>query len=410
MEPKTYQLSVAPAGNAGTGQGVIAAYVPATHEGPAVFALACDPRHDPGQPIAALAPAVMAYIHAELGAAAEPDAESGRPVWGIIDGYGRFNEALPVWPDTPGALPHVDFQRFPGGLAVDAFFREAGPGGEAALEMLSAIVEEPSQSEETPSQREFLEAVEAHTNLPAPGAIFRKVEAAAEEGDANKIAVAVQPDPVLSASLINSANAARFAAAGKTASVPQAVVRLGTGFVRRVVFVAEMMARYQKGVCPPFDYRGYWMNAIATGAAMRGLMEDFDIPPSYADDVFTTGLVSGIGWLAIAETFPALMARYLEACRDADPISKARAQREIFPCQMHLVSERYLERFDFPPHIFHAVAGKASENLDWYDCLARAVRVGHALSPFDCNAVPNNLPVPEACRAEWERWRVLLVG
>jgi hypothetical protein len=187
----------------------------------------------------------------------------------------------------------------------------------------------------------------------------------------------------------------------------RAVVRLQP-FVRRVVFVA-MMARYQ-GVCPNFDYRGYWMNAIATGSAMRGLMDEFDIAPRYADDVFTTGLVSGIGWLAIAETFPALMAKYVERCKEADPITKARAQREIFPCQMCLVSERYLERFDFPPLIAQAVAGKPTHNLDWYDCLAKAVRMGQSLSPFACNAVPNNLPVPEACREEWERWRVLLVG
>jgi HD-like signal output (HDOD) protein len=409
MEPKTYQISVTADGEASTGQGVIAAYIPETTDGPAVFALACDPRYDPGRPINELAPAALGFIHDDLGAQAEPG-EAGRPVWAVIDAYGRFNEALPVWSKFPGALPHVDFQRFPGGLSVDAFFKEAGPGGEAALELLSSIVEVPSQSEETPSQREFLEAVEAHTNLPSPGAIFRKVDAAAEEGDARKMATVIQPDPVISASLINSANAARFANAGKTASVPQAVVRLGTGFVRRVVFVAEMMARYQKGACPSFDYRGYWMNAIATGAAMRGLMEEFDIAPRYGDDVFTAGLVSGIGWLAIAETFPALMAKYIERCADADPITKARAQREIFPCQMCLVSERYLERFDFPPHIAKAVAGKASQNIDWYDCLARAIRVGQSLSPSICNAVPNNLPVPDACREEWERWRILLVG
>ena len=391
------------------GQGVIAAYVPETTDGPAVFALACDPRFDPGRPIAELAAAAMGFVHDDLGPLAEPGGV-GRPIWTVIDGYGRFNEALPVWSNTPGALPQVDFQRFSAGPTIDAFFKEAGPGGEVAVELLSSILEVPSQSEETPGQREFLEAVEIHTNLPSPGAIFRRVEAAAEEGDAKKMASAIQPDPVISSSLINSANAARFANAGKTASVPQAVVRLGTGFVRRVVFVAEMMARYQKGVCPNFDYRGYWMNAIATGAAMRGLMEEFELGPRYADDVFTTGLVSGIGWLAIAETFPALMAKYVERCKDADPITKARAQRELFPCQMCLVSERYLERFSFPPLIALAVAGKATQNLDWYDCLAKAIRVGQSLSPFVCNAVPNNLPVPDACREEWERWRILLVG
>lgn len=260
-------------------------------------------------------------------------------------------------------------------------------------------------SAETPGMREFLDAVESHGNLPAPGAIFQKVEAAAGEGDAKTIAAVVQPDPVISLSLINSANAARFAGSGKTASVPQAVVRLGTSFVRRVVFVAEMMARYQKGVCPGFDYRGYWVNAMASGAAMKALMPAYNLPASMADEAFTTGLVSGIGWLAIAETFPGLMVKYLERCRGTDPITKALAQQEIFPCEIRRVSERYLERYDFPATVKLTVAGKTDDGRAWYDCLAQAVRVAQALSPFECVAVPTTIPVPDACREEWERWK-----
>jgi hypothetical protein len=408
MDPKTYQLAINETGHAVPGEGILAAYVPHTQDGPAVFALACDPRHDPGVPINELAAAAMAFVHDELGATTEAADQAGRPIWAVIDSYGRFSEVLPVWSSDAGGLPSIEFQRFPLGVSVDAFFKEAGASGEAAIELLSAIVEAPTLSDATPSQIDFLGAVEAHGNLPAPGAIFRKVEAASEEGDAKKMATAIQPDPVLSASLINSANAARFANAGKTASVPQAVLRLGTSFVRRVVFVAEMMARYQKGACATFDYRAYWMNAIATGAAMRGLMDEFQIPARYVDDTFTTGLVAGIGWLAVAETFPGLMAKYLERIKDADPITKARAQQELFPCPIRLVSERYLERIDFPPHIAHAVAGKPMDTIDWYDCLARATRIAQAMSPFECNAVPTTVPVPDVCREEWERWRTIL--
>jgi HD-like signal output (HDOD) protein len=213
---------------------------------------------------------------------------------------------------------------------------------------------------------------------------------------------------VLSLSLINSANAARFAASGKTASVPQAVIRLGTGFVRRVVFVAEMMGRYQRGACPTFDYGHFWMNSIASGAAMKALMPNYDIAEKFADDAFTTGLVAGIGWLAIAETFPGLMTAYVERCRGADPVTKARAQREIFPCAIRQVSERYLERYSFPRHVQHAVGGKTDEGRSWYDCLAQAMRVAQALEPFECIAVPTTIPVPDACRVEWERWKSAL--
>lgn len=402
LNPQTIELAVAADGVAGPGLGIVASFVPATGGEPAVVALACDPRHDPGRTIQELAPHAIDWIRAEL-----EDAVAAA-VWVTIDNHGRFNRAVPHFHSEVGAgetAPPVDFERFSTGLSIDAYYNDVGAAGEASIELLSALVEQPSQNPMTPPMAEFLDAVESHGSLPAPGLIFRKVALAAEEGDARAVASIIQPDPVISALLINYANAARFAAAGKTASVPQAVARLGTSFVKRVVFVAEMMVRYQKGACPSFDYRAFWLNAVATGAAMRALLPEYEISAARADEAFTTGLVSGIGWLAVAETYPALMARYLERSKDADPISKVRAQREIFPCEICKVSERYLQRFEFPEAVSAAAAGRSDVDRQWYDVLARAIRVAQAISPFECLAIPTTLPVPEVCRAEWANWQ-----
>jgi HD-like signal output (HDOD) protein len=404
MNPQTFELSVSADAIAGAGRGVLAAFVPATGGQPAVVAMGCDPRHDPGRTIQELAPAAIDWLAAELGEGA------AGTVWVTIDNFGRFNKAVPDLSKVGAGGTAVEFQRFPSGISIDAFYKDVGAAGEAAIELLSAAIEGPHQETVTPSMQTFLDAVESHGSLPAPGVIFRKVSLAAEEGDARAVANAIQPDPVLSLSLINSANAARFASSGKTASVQQAVTRLGTAFVKRVVFVAEMMARYRKGACPAFDYRGFWHNAVATGAAMRALLPEYDIPERRADDAFTTGLVSGIGWLAVAETFPALMQRYLEQCKGADPITKARAQREIFPAEICKVSERYLQRFDFPEAVYAAVSGRIDVDRQWYDVLARASRVAQGLSSFECLAIPTTIPVPAACKEEWQRWQGFLAG
>lgn len=399
--PQTIELAVAADGVTGPGLGIVASFVPATAGEPPVVALACDPRHDPGRTIQELAPHAMDWISVEL------EGGVNDAVWVTIDNFGRFNRAEPDFAQvsSDGTAPYVDFQRFSNGVSIDAFYSDVGAAGEVSIELLSALVEQPSQNPMTPPMAEFLDAVESHGSLPAPGLIFRKVAVAAEEGDAHAVAKVIQPDPVISASLINYANAARFAAAGKTASVPQAVMRLGTSFVKRIVFIAEMMVRYQKGACPDFDYRAFWLNAVATGAAMRALLPEYEIPASRNDEAFTTGLVSGIGWLAVAETYPALMTRYLERCKGSDPISKARAQREIFPCEISKVSERYLQRFAFPEAVSAAAAGRGDVDRQWYDILARAVRVAQAMSPFECQTIPTTLPVPDACRAEWANWQ-----
>lgn len=383
-------------------RGVLAAFVPPAENEQPVVAFAADPRNRLAGSLDELAPDIVQWLRRAVGPRVE------EAIWTRIDNYGRFNRALINWQAEPLT---VLFPRFDDGVSVDAFFKTAGATGEAAVELLSAVLEAPRPTEALPTEAEFLDAIEAHTNLPAPGVIFQKLEVAAQDGDAKQIAAVVQPDPVISASLVNAANAARFAGTGKTGSVPQAVVRLGTSFVRRVVFVAEMMARYQKGACRAFDYRGFWMNAIANGACSRALLEEFDLPERYGDDMFMAGLISGIGWLATAETYPDLMARYLERChvdgKEADPITKARAYNEIFPCPLKLVSERYLERFEFPDRIRQAIVGRDEEFRDWYDCLARGVRVANSLSPFICNMVPTTIPAPPACREEWERWRTM---
>lgn len=402
MNPAVFELAVSDDGVAAPGHGVLAAYVPADADYLPLVVAGCDPRHDPGKPIESLAGAVFAYINRSL----------GRPPglrWAVVDNWGRFFEAAPHWAVDADAPPIVEFKRFPGGVGVDAFTKEVGPAGEAGLELLSAVIEGTHPTTAPTSMRQFLEAIQAHGNLPSPGALFQTVSTAAVTGDIRAATQAIQLDPVISATLINYANAAAFASAGKTGSVSEAVQRLGINQVRRVVFIAEMMVRYQKGACREFDYRAYWHNAIATGAAMRGLMPEHGIPERLADDGFTTGLLSGIGWLAIAETYPGLMDDYITRGRGADPIAKTRLQQEIFPGPVSRVTETYLARFDFPETVRAAIGGQPTgDGWAWFDCLAAAIRAGQGLAPFECLAVPAGLPVPEPCREEWQHWKSLL--
>ena len=400
MEPCLFQFEVTADGLARPGFGVIATYVPAEKNWPTTVALVSDPLHDSGRPIKSMLPAAISFVQDSI------DDEPEAVTWTVIDGAGNFSVAVPKWSGS-ATLPEVTYRRFPTGIGIEAFLKETGAAGEVALEMLSAAIETPSATEDTPSMKEFLDTVDAHGNLPVPSTLFHAVEEAVRNGDVQKVGKIIQSDPVISASLLNYANAARFGGADKTASVPQAVVRLGVSFVQRVVFVATMMARYQKGRCREFDYQGYWKNSLATGASMRALQTEFAIAPTMADDVFAIGLVSGIGWLAVAETYPAIMTKYLQRCRGKDPLPKIRLQKELFPCPIRLVSERYLQRFSFPESVHSTVAGRNHGQQNLGECLARATRVAQSLAPLNCLAVLPMAQVPPACLTEWERWQIL---
>jgi len=392
-QPETYELSVE-GERVAPGRGVVAAYVPAAAGFPALTLIGPDPRHEPeGEPQQWL-PAVIADLATRI---------DGETNWAAFDRWGRFFDVKVE--TSVAAQPMVSLQKFATGAGMDGLLKAFGAPAETALAMLATLVDTPRADDHTPSMQDFLDAIQAHENLPAPGALFRKVDAAAADGDIKAMASAIQLDPVISATLINYANSAQFASSRKTASVLEAAQRLGSAFVRRVVFVAEMMVRYQKGACKEFDYQAYWLNAIATGAAMRGLMEDFGLPARQADDAFTAGLVSGIGWLAAAETFPALMTRYLEQVRNSDPIVKARAQSGIFPCPIRRVTELYLDRYNFPETIRWSIMGGIGEARLWYDCLAKAVRIAQGLAFFECQPFPAASEIPPPCREEWQRWQ-----
>jgi hypothetical protein len=124
-------------------------------------------------------------------------------------------------------------------------------------------------------------------------------------------------------------------------------------------------------------------------------------PPVRKSTPETEAEPTTVGWLAVAETHPALMARYLERVRGADPITKARAHNEIFPAPIREVSQRFLARYAFPEIVLTTVAGRTGCNRIWYDCLANASRIAQALAFFDC------LQVPDSCREEWRRWQGL---
>jgi HD-like signal output (HDOD) protein len=402
MNPTVFELAISTDGFAEPGSGVLAAYIPANAGFAPLVVAGCDPRHDPGKPIEGLAGAAFSHINKAL----------GKPAglrWVVVDNWGRFFEAVPTWSADDTGLPVLEFKRFPGGVGVDAFTKEMGAPGEAGLELLSSVIEGSVADVMPTTARQFLDAIESHGNLPAPGALFKTVSSAAVTGDVNAAVEAIKTDPVIAATLINYANAAAFANAGRTASVNEAVQRLGMDKVSRVVFIAEMMARYSKGACATFDYRAYWHNAVATGAAMRGLRERFEIPVRLADECFTTGLLSGIGWLAVAETYPALMSDYIGKARGCDPLTKAHLQKTIFPASVAQVTETYLARFDFPETVHSAISGAPTQDgWAWFDCLAGAVRVAQTLAPLEYLAIPTNIPIPDGCREEWRHWQALL--
>ncbi len=84
-------------------------------------------------------------------------------------------------------------------------------------------------------------------------------------------------------------------------SIAEAVTRLGTETVANLSLFLSLLAQYQHGKCPQFDYQRFWQKSLAMGTAAMTLAAH---QKTDSDKLFTYGLLTQIGELALATAHP----------------------------------------------------------------------------------------------------------
>lgn len=145
--------------------------------------------------------------------------------------------------------------------------------------------------------------VKNHPNLPSPRGVVLEVLrlAQSDETGLNEIARVIETDPALAGRLLKVVNSASLNPGHSIASIRQAAAMLGLRTVTHLTLAFTLLEDYRKGA-GPLDLSTYWSSSLARAAAMRRLaMRLADCGP---EEAFTCGLLSGIGWLALACVFP----------------------------------------------------------------------------------------------------------
>lgn len=150
------------------------------------------------------------------------------------------------------------------------------------------------------------------TNLPALSAAAVEVmrEADSALGSAEGMARALGRDPALAAQVLRLANSAFYGMPRKVASVPQAVLLLGSRAVRNLALVAST---YPSLVQPVTGYAlgpdQLWMHALGTASGASLVAEKTG--SALSDLAFTAGLLHDIGKVAMSvwldKKLPALL-------------------------------------------------------------------------------------------------------
>lgn len=116
------------------------------------------------------------------------------------------------------------------------------------------------------------------------------------------IAAVIEIDHALSADLLKYTNSVLFAAPYPVNSVRHAAVMVGLKGVVNLALGFSLISQSQAGKCRAFNYRKFWLRSLIMAVAAREIaLSDHCCHP---DEIFTCGLLSHVGQLAFASSFP----------------------------------------------------------------------------------------------------------
>ena len=150
----------------------------------------------------------------------------------------------------------------------------------------------------------------------------------------------VQSDPAIAGRVLYFANAAVFGRSRPIVSLQGAIIALGTFRLRDLVIGLSVMNEHRHGRCAAFDYEDFWAHSLATGIACQQLAHFAQIA---SEELFTIGLLSRIGELALASIFPQDYSELLVAARerklDLAPIEQQRFGMDHLDLTASLLAE-----------------------------------------------------------------------
>ena len=149
---------------------------------------------------------------------------------------------------------------------------------------------------------DFKSLIDHPSKLPTVPQVTQRVIASfgSEDVTVGEIAELIEADPVLSAKLLRLANSSYFQVSRSIDSVDDAIRILGLAMVRHLVLAGGLMGIYVN--MPGIDMHQFWTHSLYTACTARWLAEHSAVN---RDQVFTLGLMHGIGQLHMHTVAPA---------------------------------------------------------------------------------------------------------
>jgi HD-like signal output (HDOD) protein len=190
--------------------------------------------------------------------------------------------------------------------------------------------------------------------LPAPSGVRLNIMQMCQQEDISlpELVSQVQGDPVLAGRLIQIANIPNINKGRMVAAVNvELLLMVGLHAVRQMALAISLTESARRGDCKEFDYDAFWARSTAMACAGQALAEMLQqAPPA---EMFTNGLLAGIGRLGLASARPK---RYGELLADR-PTAEVLLEREqtAFGFNHLTLAAAMMEDWHFPRLFCNAV-------------------------------------------------------
>ena len=193
--------------------------------------------------------------------------------------------------------------------------------------------------------------------LPSPKGVALTVMRLCQRENVSlqELAHAIQGDPVLAGRLIKIANVANPNKSRPIASITSdTLILIGIHAVRQVVLGFSLVSSYRSGDCPGFDYDRFWSSSAAIASVAQAIGGATRLAPPA--ELFTCGLLAGIGRLCLAVARPAAYAELLAEHAGKSPDSIAAEESARFGISHSQLSAAMMEDWGFPKLFIDAVS------------------------------------------------------
>lgn len=274
-------------------------------------------------------------------------------------------------------------------------------------------------------------------NLPSPqGIALTVMELCRQENvPLSEIANVIRGDPALAGRVIKVANAINLNKRRPIASVsPETLIIIGTNTVQQIVLGFSLINNESKAKCAKFDYPYFWSRSVAIAAAAQAIGATTRLAP--AAEMFTCGLLSGVGLIGLASVKPDSYSEVLEQTDGLGMDALRQAEKDRFGlhhCELsHLMmSDWGLPRFYTEAVLFHEdpssgtfAPGSRQAKLTWSihlasliadACMATDEQAQDALMERICEGgehleldMVEMISIADETAREWHEWGSIL--